>query len=300
MPWTTPTLKAVRTLTRDFVTAQLGAAALIPNSVLRIMSDAKSGLAHLVLLYIDWLAKQLLPDTAETEWLDRHGNIWLTNADGSKGRKSATFASGTGSITGATPLLTIASGSLVNGPNGVLYQTTADAIIDGTGNTTVAMVALTAGIIGNVAAGDRLGLASPVAGIPSSITVLSMDGGTDEERDDDLLIRVLLRIQKPPMGGDFDDYKLWTLAVAGVTRAFPAPLEMGMGTVTVRFLMDNLRADNHGIPTADDIAKVRAYLDTVRAFHRHADGARGDPHRHQGDGKAARRAGRHDVSLVGR
>jgi len=39
------------------------------------MADANAGLGYLTLLYIDWLAKQLLPDTAETEWLDRRGVI---------------------------------------------------------------------------------------------------------------------------------------------------------------------------------------------------------------------------------
>ena len=52
MPWVTPTLKQTRALTRDYVLSQLGAKAMIPNSVLRIMSDAMAGLAHLTLCYI--------------------------------------------------------------------------------------------------------------------------------------------------------------------------------------------------------------------------------------------------------
>src|SRR5215471_3638482 len=95
MPWTTPSLKKVRELTRDAITAQLYGAVFIGNNVLRVMADVMAGLAHHVLRYIDWLALQLLPDTAETEWLDRHGEIWLVNADGSLGCKGATQASGT-------------------------------------------------------------------------------------------------------------------------------------------------------------------------------------------------------------
>ena len=90
MPWVTPTLKATRRLVRDYVLSQLGAKAMIPNSVLRIISDAMAGLGNMAYLYLDWLAKQLMPDTAEREWLDRFGIIWLTNSDGSKGRKAAT------------------------------------------------------------------------------------------------------------------------------------------------------------------------------------------------------------------
>ena len=70
MPWTTPPLDDVRKQNRDYITARLHSAAMVPNSVLRVLSDANAGLAFLVLLYIDWLALQLLPDTAETEWLE--------------------------------------------------------------------------------------------------------------------------------------------------------------------------------------------------------------------------------------
>jgi uncharacterized phage protein gp47/JayE len=74
----------------------------------------------------------------------------------------------------------------------------------------------------------------------------------------------LARIRNPPQGGDAADYVQWALAVPGVTRAWCAPLEMGIGTVTTRFMMDDVRADNGGFPTADDVATVAAYLDTVR------------------------------------
>jgi uncharacterized phage protein gp47/JayE len=92
MPWTTPTLAATRGFVRDYVLTQLGAKAMVPNSALRIMSDTMAGLANMAYLYLDWLAKQLMPDTAEKEWLDRHGQIWLVNADGSKGRQAGTYA----------------------------------------------------------------------------------------------------------------------------------------------------------------------------------------------------------------
>src|ERR1700739_3393386 len=101
MPWTTPLLRDVRSLVRDAVNASLpGADANIPNSVLRVLSDNQGALCHLTLQYIDWLSLQLLPDTAETVWLDRHGQIWLVNADGTKGRKLATLATGTAQFRG--------------------------------------------------------------------------------------------------------------------------------------------------------------------------------------------------------
>jgi uncharacterized phage protein gp47/JayE len=98
----------------------------------------------------------------------------------------------------------------------------------------------------------------------ASGAVIELHGGADEENDNDLRMRVLLRIRQPPMGGDATDYVQWTLAVPGVTRAWSGPLEMGMGTVTVRFMCDELRADRDGFPANADIQAVTAYLNTVR------------------------------------
>src|SRR6476620_5636440 len=155
MPWSTPTLRDVRSLVRDAVNASLpGADANVPNSVLRVLSDAQGGLCHLTLQYIDWLSLQLLPDTAETEWLDRHGAIWLVNADGTVGRKQATFASGTVAFTGTSGTV-VPTGTRLAGP--VEYETTAEIII-GTGPTEAPARALDPGSVGNLAEGDGLGL----------------------------------------------------------------------------------------------------------------------------------------------
>src|SRR5215467_5513602 len=116
MPWTTPSLKKVRELTRDAITAQLYGAVFIGNNVLRVMADVMAGLAHHVLRYIDWLALQLLPDTAETEWLDRHGEIWLVNSDGTIGRKLATLAFGSITVTGTPGVVIPLNATLMSRP----------------------------------------------------------------------------------------------------------------------------------------------------------------------------------------
>ena len=262
MPWTTPTLKDTRRLARDYVLSQLGAKAMIPNSALRIMSDAMAGLGNLAYLYLDWLAKQLMPDTAEKIWLDRFGVIWLTNADGSKGRKAATYASGVILFQGDFPsTLTIPIGTLLTGINAVQYQTVTEAIIDGSGQGTANAAALTAGIAGNMSDGDPFSL----TGFPGVTATCQGDmaGGVDQETDDQLRERILFRIQNPPMGGDLADYETWALEVPGVTRAWAAS-EQGIGTITVRFLMDGTYPDNHGLPTPADVAEVSDYINTKR------------------------------------
>jgi uncharacterized phage protein gp47/JayE len=262
MPWTTPTLKQTRTLTRDYVLSQLGAVAMIPNSVLRIMSDAMAGLTHLTFLYLDWLAKQLLPDTAEREWLDRHGIIWLENADGSKGRKVATFSSGTIEFDGISGTI-IPVGTLLVGANGVSYQTVTEAEINLSGLSNAEAVALTAGLSGNLPQGTTLNVSNPIVGLNGAVCFDDMSGGVDAENDDQLRERILQRIQNPPMGGSQADYVRWAMAVPGVTRAW-ANQEIGPGTMTVRFLMDDLYPDNYGLPTEDDVIVVTDYINSKR------------------------------------
>lgn len=274
MPWTTPALKDVRSLVRDAVNASLpGADANVPNSVLRVLSDNQGALCHLTLQYVDWLSLQLLPDTAETEWLDRHGQIWLVNSDGSTGRKLATLSAGTADFYGIVdgtvlPAGTIIQSSLQNpdvtGTSAMIsYATLADITVSAAVPVQGNIRALDPGAIGNLDPGSSLSIFPTVPGVGSQVIVVNLTGGTDDETDDELRARVLQRIRNPPMGGDTADYVAWALAVPGVTRAWAA-VEQGIGTMTVRFMCDDLRADNDGFPEPEDIAAVGAYIDKVR------------------------------------
>lgn len=266
MPWSTPSLKQVRILVRDSVRAYLpGADACIPNSVLRVVSDNQGAMCHLTLQYLDWLSLQLLPDTAETTFLDRHANIWLINADGSIGRKPPTLAVGTVTVTGVNgAILPIGQQMTAAGINGAAYETVEQAVLENEVPTMVLVRALDPGTIGNQTEGATLALFNQPLNVDSTATVVELLNGTDQETDDELRARILERIQKPPMGGDADDFVEWTLSYPGVTRAWCYPLEMGIGTVSVRFMMDDLRADNDGFPLPVDVANVTNYLNTVR------------------------------------
>lgn len=265
MPWATPSLRDVRKFVRDNIRGSLpGADANVPNSVLRVMSDAQGGLCHLTLQYLDWLALQLMPDTSETEWLDRHGDIWLTNADNSTGRKAATFATGTVIFTGVEGSIVPLAARLGVGIGSIEYETTAEIIIEGA-PTNGPVRALDPGLAGNRLPGEELRFAGTApTGVDSTVTVYDITNGVDSENDDDLRARVLQRIRQPPMGGDANDYVTWALSVPGVTRAWCYPLEMGIGTVTVRFMMDDLRSEYDGFPQPADVSGVLTYLETVR------------------------------------
>ena len=233
-----------------------------------------SGHGHLTLQYVDWLALQLLPDTAETEWLDRHGQIWLVNADGSKGRKLATLATGTASFQGIIDGTVVPTGTQLQSaipmpagsgsPNvAVTFETLEDVVTPSGAPVDGLIRALDPGSFGNLPDDTSLAIYPPIDGVDSAAIVRGMIGGADTETDDQLRARILQRIQNPPMGGSAADYVAWALAVPGVTRAWAAP-EQGPGTITVRFLMDDLRADDDGWPTPADIETVALYIDQKR------------------------------------
>jgi uncharacterized phage protein gp47/JayE len=252
-------------MVRDDITTSLAGAAVAGNTVLRVMADAMAGLARLCLKYLDWLALMLMPDTATDTWLSRHGVIWLVNADGSLGRKGASYASGTVGFSG-TPGISIPDGFGLVAPSGDTYETLEFLTLPDSVNqpAEVAVKALNPGASGNQPQGSFIAPTTPMSGVSGDVLVIDLRGGFDQETDEALRARILARIRQPPMGGDADDYWEWAMAIPSVTRVFVAARELGMGTVTVRFMVDALRADTGGFPTMDDINVVAGYLDQKR------------------------------------
>lgn len=230
--------------------------AALRRSLIGILGRAEAGAAHLLYGYIDWVSRQVIIDTAEREWLERWAIIWDIR------RREATFATGQVVFTGVNGSV-IPDGSIVQRQDGVQYATQGEQIIS-SGTATATVLALEAGNSGNVTAGVSVFLLSPIAGVQSTVTVGTggIEGGTDVESDDLLLKRLLERIRNPPQGGAETDYVQWALSVPGVTRVWVYPMEMGAGTVTVRFVTDD---DPDGIiPDAAKVDEVAEYIETVR------------------------------------
>ena len=70
MPWSRPTVTTIYERIVTGIESRLtGGVALLRRSVLRILSKVFAGEIHLNYGYIEFISKQLFPDTAETEWL---------------------------------------------------------------------------------------------------------------------------------------------------------------------------------------------------------------------------------------
>lgn len=219
-----------------------GADARLRNSVLNVLARAISGQSLLGYKYLDWIARQAIVDTADAENLDNWGRVWVGTHVG------ATKAAGNITFTGTNGVL-VGTGVQIQRADGATFTTTGSAIIAG-GAATVAVVADDGGADGNAVASTSLTLVSPLAGVNSTATVAAggLIGGADAEEDDAYRARILARIQQPPHGGAKSDYEQWALANAGVTRAWVYPNELGLGTVTVRFVKDN-----NTIPTPQNL-----------------------------------------------
>lgn len=255
MSFARPTLKTLIDRAIADINARLpGADARLPLSNLNVLAHLHGASVHGLYGFLDWIARQVIIDTAEVEFLDRWAGIWgITRIAAAPATGSVTFTGTSGTV--------VPAGTLLARTDGAQYQTTGEVTL-AAGTATAGVVAVEGGQAGNVT-GGTLSLVSPIVGVDTSaqITVSGLTGGADIEGDEDLRARLLARIQQPPHGGAKHDYIAWAKEVPGVTRAWCYPQELGDGTVTVRFVRDD---DASPIPDGAEVAAVQAYIDALR------------------------------------
>jgi len=266
MPYTRPTLSEQRQLARaDFQLHLAEADALLRQSNVRVLADVQAGLIHGLLDYLAWIVEQILPDTAQGVYLLRWASIFFIE------RKAAAKASGAAVFTGIDGSV-IDAGTPLQAADGTAFITSEAGAIAG-GSAEITIEAALEGAAGNLDAGVKLQLSEAVAGVDAEAEVAAGGtvGGADEEPLIELRERFLARLREPPQGGAAHDYVAWAREVAGVTRAWVYKGEMGAGTVTVRFMMDDVRAAQNGIPQGDgapdysgDLALVFDHIEEAR------------------------------------
>lgn len=252
MTFVRPTLTELVTRAQDDIDARLpGADSRLRRSAVGVLATTHAGAVHGLYGYLDYLARQILPDTAEAAELERHAAIWGVT------RKVATLATGPATATGVNGSV-IPAGTVLQRAGGLEYVTQAEATISA-GTATLTLAAAVAGVEAVAAAGTTLTFVSPVAGVAAQVVVATggLIGGAAAEADDLLRERLLARIRQAPEGGASHDYRNWSLQVPEVTRVWVFPGWMGAGTVGIAFMMDG-RDDP--IPLEADVEAVEAHL----------------------------------------
>lgn len=258
MSFERPTLsELVDRVQTDFISRLSLVGALLRRSVILVLARVVAGAAHMLHGHLDWLSRQLFPDTSDAEFLVRQGGLFgVTKTPAAYAQGLVTFIGTEGTI--------IPEATILVRSDGVTYTTNDIDVISG-GNVDTLVTATVAALDGDCDAGTLLTLESPITGLNSTVTVTAgLTSGADEESDEDYRVRVLERMAEPPRGGTEADYIAWAKEVSGVTRAWVYPEELGAGTVLVRFVRDD---DASIIPDAGEVADVQAKLDEEAPAH---------------------------------
>lgn len=234
----------------------------IRRSVLYVLARVWAGVAFLLYGFAQAIAQQILPDTANLEYLARHGSIWSIQ------RKLAEPAVGAAVFTGSNGT-TIPAGTPFVRVDGVQYATDVDGTI-ASGTATIAATAVIPAAAGNTANGTIGALVSPIAGVASAVTLGEFAGGTDDESADLWRQRIIDRIRDITQGGSVADYRLWAESTAGVTvaKVFPLAHTPNAGDVAVYFLVAGSGAAR--IPSGGQVALVQAQLESLQPINDHA------------------------------
>lgn len=255
MPWQRDSLETVVERVKNDIEVTTGFDAHSQGSVYTHLAHVFGAVCHGMYGMIEYYGRQIADD-------DKDDDILIAEAS-SYGiyRIPAAYATGTITITG-TIGATITAGAQFKTSDGQYYEVVADHTLAAVSGT-VDVVASAAGVDGNQSEGAALQLLSAVAGISNSATVAGggITGGANIELMSRLRMRLRERKHNPPQGGCDFDYIRWAKAAhADVTRAWVYAHENGIGSVTVRFVTENLASP---IPTLAHVTAVSDYINQV-------------------------------------
>ena len=199
-----------------------------------------------------WIIKQFFPDTADTDFLEKHAALRGIR------RRNATSASGTGATVTGQVGAEIKAGLQIKTDDNRFYETTANAVISSNGDVTVPVRALATGASYNITTATKGSFMAAPVGVQSDVVLNNIIGATDAESDASLLERLLEIIRRPPAGGNRYDYRIWALSVDGVDAAYVYPLRRGLGTVDIAI------TSNNDVPNDETVQRCQTYIDDVR------------------------------------
>lgn len=247
-----PTLEEIRaSILRDYQT-------YYPNADTSEDSDAYARASSLaacaegIYAHQKWLIKQFFPDTADTEFLEKHAGLRGLR------RRNATYAAGKGATISGNPDAVIAMGLQIKTEDGRFYETTESVVISAGGSAVVAVRSLATGAVQNIKTATKGSFMAAPVGVSTDVVLNDVVGATNAESDSSLLERLLNKIRRPAAGGNKYDYKDWALEVDGVEQAYVYPLRRGLGTVDIAITADN------GVPSDDTVRRAQEYIDQER------------------------------------
>jgi uncharacterized phage protein gp47/JayE len=255
MAFEVPSLQQNRDQIATDIEGQLpGSEARTRRSVLGVICAAVAGAVQGLYGKLVALEKNFLPDEqADADGVERWARmygLWYA---------PPTYAGGVAEVKGAVGAQVVV-GTQLQSKQGVLYRVTAPVVLT-SATGTVQLAAVESGADGNQPAGVKLSFLSPVDRLEPTATVgpEGLGGGTDEEGLEGLVGQIQMRMREPPQGGSLTDYEVWALeSHPSITRAWSTEHEMGVGTVSVRFVCD--RQPGSPIPNQEIVDTCATYI----------------------------------------
>ena len=209
----------------------------------------------------EYIKRQMFPDTAEGEFLDRHAlQRGITRRSGTKAVGDVKFF-----LDAVHDYdIVIPEGTVVStrGENARRFATTEEGFLAaGRLGVTCEAQALTAGADGNVAADEICVIVTPVDSLLSAVNEYMFTGGSDDETDEQLRRRVLDSFVNIPNGTNRAFYIQSALEVEGVHAVGAAAGVRGAGTLDIYICDDEGNAD------AALKARVKNHLDSLREIN---------------------------------
>lgn len=226
------------------------------QNLLKVFASVDAGIYHQLLGDLDFLSKQIFPDTAEGEYLREH---WSNRV----APLYAIAASGEATMSG-TANKPIPSGLVFQAASGEKYYLGNAYRLDAGGRAVVTVKAGNPGQQGNLVIGEKLSVVSALpAGIDSEAVVSGngIVGGSDAETDEEYLVRVLAALRNPSRYGKTGDFALWARdASAEVSAAWEFKNFGVFSAVLVQVIKGN---QINGVHPVDNLAEVRNYISKV-------------------------------------
>lgn len=195
-------------------------------------------------LTLNEIVQLFFPEWATGSWLDRHAAIAGIT------RREATYAETDLTVTGDEgtfiPLGFLFTTAETASSDPIQFEVTEPVTVPEAGTCTAHVRCTQPGVIGDVPPNSITLMVTTLQGIKSVTNPAAATGGSDEETDDELAMRIMERdrsIDSSFIGND-SDYHRWALEVDGVGSAVVIPEWQGKGTGTVKVVI----MDSNGAP----------------------------------------------------
>lgn len=260
MSFTRPTVSTIYGRMKADLEERLGNTNWFSRSLALILLAVFAGAIYLCYGFLIRLSEQFFFTKASTEFLDWHARLYgLT-------RKAAGYASKSIEFTGTNGKV-IEEGTRVKADITsfrstvqIQFETTEEVTI-ASGVAEATIQAVESGTDSNCEV-DTVSLINPIDGVDTAATVLEdLEAGTDQETNDELIVRLLQRTQNPPGSGNKRDYERWALEVDGVERAWGLGAEEWLGVGTCGVILANSTLEPVGSTILADAVE---YIDTKR------------------------------------